>query len=198
MTSQRPPSNDLPTTSERPPNHLPTTPPQPPPHARYGRYSRWGGYGTHCRHGRYGMCGKYDGYGRYGSYMAYMPHVVGMPYVGDPGCEGYMGHIGGTRWRCRRDGPGGNSLFKTGALRALEPTDAPAPAQSSPIQKQSGISATTEASISSNSFRGHMVLSFQRCGALGFCGTLGRNGCFPPEFSTLPRIFLPLPPFCDE
>ena len=93
------------------------------------------------------MYGKYDGYGRYGSYMAYMPHVVDMPYVGDPGCEGYMGHIGGTRWRCRRDGPGGNSLFKTGALRALEPTDAPAPAQSSPIQKQSGISATTEASI---------------------------------------------------
>ena len=93
------------------------------------------------------MNGKYDGYGRYGSYMAYMPHVVGMPYVGGPGCEGYMGHIGGTRWRCRRDGPGGNSLFKTGALRALEPTDAPAPAQSSPIQKQSGISATTEASM---------------------------------------------------
>ena len=93
------------------------------------------------------MNGKYDGYGRYGSYMAYMPHVVDMPYVGDPGCEGYMGHIGGTRWRCRRDGPGGDSLFKTGALRALEPTDAPAPAQSSPIQKQSGISATTEASI---------------------------------------------------
>ena len=171
-TNSQRPANDLPTGLQRSPNNLRTTsqppsndpPAPPPPHARYGRYSRWGGYGTHCRHGRYGMCGKYDGYGRYGSYMAYMPHVVDMPYVGDPGCEGYMGHIGGTRWRCRRDGPGGNSLFKTGALRALEPTDAPAPAQSSPIQKQSGISATTEASIyiSSNSFRGHMVLSFQR------------------------------------
>ena len=42
--------------------------------------------------------------------------------------------------------------------------------------------------ISSNSFRGHMVLSFQRWVKLGFCATLGRNGCFPPEFSTLPRI----------